>query len=161
MGLRDEFRLASRRLVTRPAATLAGVATLAFSIGAAIATWSLLSAVLLRPLPVTEPDRLVAMSSLRTQGAGAGVRSVGFIYPVLGTIRESGTFAQTAAQWTPPSRLLVSNEGFRYVGFATHDFLDVLGVKTQLGRGFSAEEDRRGAAPVAILTDRYWRRAFN
>jgi predicted permease len=137
------------------------VATLAFSIGAAVSTWSLLSAVLLRPLPVTEPDRLVVMSSLRIQGPSAGFRSVGFIYPVLGTIRDSGTFAQTAAQWTPPSRLLVSNEGLRYVGFATHDFLDVLGVKTQLGRAFSAEEDRRGVAPVAILTDRYWRQAFN
>lgn len=149
----------------RPAATLAAVATLAVSIGAAVATWSLLSAVILRPLPVTEPDRLVVMSSLRIQGPGAGFRSVGFIYPVLGTIRESDTFAQTAGQWTPPPLLLVNHEGSvadrRYVGFATHDFLDVLGVKTVLGRPFSAEEDRRGSAPVAILTDRYWRQAFN
>lgn len=161
MELRDEFRLASRRLVKRPAATVAAVATLAFSIGAAVATWSLLSAVLLRPLPVIEPDRLMVMSSLRVQGPGAGFRSVGFVYPVLGTIRESDTFGQTAALWTPPPLLLVSNEGPRYVGFATHAFLDVLGVKTQLGRPFSSEEDRPGAAPVAILTDRYWRQAFN
>ena len=161
MEFRDEFRLASRRLGKRPAAAIAAVATLAFSIGAAVATWSLLSAVLLRPLPVIAPDRLVVMSSLRIQGPSAGFRSVGFTYPVLGTIRESDTFAQTAAQWTPPPLLLVTNQGQRYVGFATHDFLDVLGVKTQLGRAFSSEEDRRGAAPVAILTDRYWRQAFN
>lgn len=164
MELRDEFRLASRRLVKRPAATLAAVATLTFSIGAGVATWSLLSAVLLRPLPVIEPDRLMVMSSLRSQGPGAGFRSVGFNYPVLGAVRESDAFARTAAQWTPPPLLLVGDEGAvadrRYVGFATHDFLDVLGVKTVLGRVFSSEEDRRGAAPVAILADRYWRQAF-
>ena len=161
MELRDELRLASRRLVKRSAATLAAVATLAFSIGASVATWSLLSAVLLRPLPVVEADRLMVLSSLRLQGRDAGYRSNGFIYTVLGAIRESNTFARTAAQWTPPPLLLVGNEGLRYVGFATHDFLDVLGVKTVLGRSFSAEEDRRGAQPVAILTDRYWRQAFN
>ena len=47
------------------------------------------------------------------------------------------------------------------VGFATFDYFDLLGVRVALGRGFREEDDRRGAAPVAILTDGYWRTAFD
>ena len=46
-------------------------------------------------------------------------------------------------------------------GFATRDFFDALGVRIPLGRSFGASDDRRGASPVAILTDRYWRRTFD
>jgi putative ABC transport system permease protein len=46
------------------------------------------------------------------------------------------------------------------VGFATHDFFHSLGVRISQGRGFTPSDDRRGAAPAAVLTDRYWRQAF-
>src|SRR5262245_18546823 len=62
----DEVRLAFRRLIKRPVASIAGVWTLAFSIGAVAATWPLLSAVLLRPLTVVEPDRLKVVGQLRS-----------------------------------------------------------------------------------------------
>ena len=47
------------------------------------------------------------------------------------------------------------------VSFVTHDYFDVVGVRVPLGREFTAEDDRRGAPPVAVLTHRYWRRTLN
>ena len=163
MGSADELRLALRRLLKRPAATLAAVVTLAVSIGAATATWSLLSAVLLRPLPVAGADRLMVVGTQVMQGRDAGTLRTTHVYPYYPHIRDSAVFESVAAQWLSPPQLLVSTGGVPVqtsVGFATHNFFDVLGVRIPVGRNFTGEDDRRGAAPVAILTERYWRRVF-
>lgn len=159
----QELRLAVRRLTRRPGAALASVATLACSIGAAAATWSLLSAVLLRPLPVGDPDRLMVVGTRETVGRSAGMLRSGFDYPFLALIREAGVFDHVAAVWGPPSLLPVATGGTPArigVGFATYDYFSVLQVAIPLGRGFTSDDDRRGAPPVAILLDRYWRTAF-
>jgi putative ABC transport system permease protein len=158
----DELRLALRRLLKRPASTLASIATLACAIGAAAVTWSALSAVLIHPLPIKDPDTLFVVANERPGRTGPIV-STGFLYPKYQQIRDSGVFAQTAAYWG--SHLLLVSVGDlptrTDVGFVTHDFYDVLGVRAVLGREFVEADDRRGAAPVAVLTDRYWRRTFN
>ena len=64
----DELRLAIRRLTKRPGASIVSIVTLACAIGAASATWSLLSAVLLRPLPVKDADRLVVPGTITRFG---------------------------------------------------------------------------------------------
>ena len=64
----DELRFAVRRLRKDLGSTIASVAALACGIGAAVATWSLLSAVLLNPLPVVEPERLFEVSGPRPSG---------------------------------------------------------------------------------------------
>ena len=88
----DELRFAVRRLMKRPGAAIVSVVTLALSIGAATATWSLLSAVLLHPLPVPAPDRLVAVGVAPAQGTRSTTVSTAFIYPVVPAIRDSGVF---------------------------------------------------------------------
>ena len=73
-------------------------------------------------------------------------------------------FEQPVAQWGSPHGLLVTAGGApqrREVGFATHDFFEVLGIRVVHGRGLTPDDDRRGAAPVALLTHRYWRRTFD
>jgi len=160
----DELRLAIRRLMKQPAATIVSIVTLACAIGAAAATWSLLSAVLLKPLPVKDADRLVVPGTVETMGRSAGVVYDGFIYPTFPVFRDSGIFEQVAAEWGSPPSLPVSAGGPPIrtpVGFATFGFFDLLGLRVPLGRGFTREDDRRGAAPVAILLDAYWRRAFD
>ncbi len=161
----DELRLALRRLLKRPAATLASVATLAAAIGAAAVTWSTLSAVLLSPLPVKHPERLVIVSTLATTGPFAGTLHRGVVYPVFSRVRDSGAFDQVAAAWLPPMGLLTrvadAAPERAAAAFVTHNFFETLGVPIALGRGLTLEDDRRGAAPVAILSDRYWRRAWN
>jgi hypothetical protein len=64
----DDIRLAVRRLVKRPGATIASIVTLACSIGAAAATWSLLDAVLINPLPVRDAERLFVVGQARADG---------------------------------------------------------------------------------------------
>jgi hypothetical protein len=83
----DELRLALRRLAKRPASTLASIATLACAIGAAAVTWSTLSAILLKPLPVKEPDRLVAVSTMATTGTYVGTLHRGVMYPYYPHVR--------------------------------------------------------------------------
>jgi predicted permease len=159
----DELRLAIRRLSKRPASTLASIATLSCAIGAAAVTWSVLSSVLINPLPVKEPERLVVVATESPGRRGPIVRT-GFVYPHYQQIRDSGPFESTVAQWSGTHLLLVDLGDMPVrtdVAFVTHDYFDVLGVSTVLGRGFAAEDDRRGAAPVAVLTDRYWRRSLN
>jgi putative ABC transport system permease protein len=160
----DELRFTVRRLLKNPGATLAAILTLAVAIGAATATWSLLSAVLLRPLPLQEPDRLFVVESLVRQGPRAGTRAANFQYPYLSHIRESRIFERVAAQWLPYHVMPVSAGGFAVntpIAFVTHDFFDVIGVAIPHGRSFLESEDQRGAGPVAIVTDRYWRRALD
>lgn len=161
----DEVRLAIRRLTKRPGATIASILTLACAIGAATATWSLLSALLLRPLPVRDPETLVIMAQqMPASGARAGYVSNTFVYPLYPVVRDSGVFDRTTAVWWSSNHLLVEIGDVAAhvpVSFVAHDFFDVLGVPIARGRAFTAGEDRRGAAPVAVLSDRYWRQAFN
>jgi predicted permease len=139
------------------------IVTLAAAIGAAAVTWSVLSAVLINPLPVQRPESLVVLAREYSERRGPVVRT-GFLYSKYHQVRESGVFEHTIGQWSGTHLLLVNLGDMPVrtdVAFVTHDYFDVLGISAVLGREFMADDDRRGAAPVAVLTDRYWRRAFN
>jgi predicted permease len=158
----DDFRLAIRRLRKDAGPTIAAIAALSCAIGAAAATWSLISAVLLKPLPVEAPERLYEVDTPRPPGAPA--RFVpGHSYPVLESFRASGVFEDIAAGG--PQTMPVSEHGEslrnREVYFAAHDFFSTLGIRPARGRTFASDEDRRGAPAVAVLSDRYWRSVFN
>jgi putative ABC transport system permease protein len=157
-----ETRLAVRRLAQRRGVTTVSILTLAAAIGTAAATWSLLSAVLLRPLPVRDPANLVVVASVYTFGSRT-VQS-GLLYPQYTQIRDSRVFADVAAVWSPPLSIPVDDQVAprgTMVAFVSGAFFDVLGVRVPIGRGLSANDDRRGAPPVAVLSDRYWREKFN
>ncbi|HET9371458.1 MAG TPA: ABC transporter permease, partial [Vicinamibacterales bacterium] len=163
----DDVRYAIRRLRHRPLAAAASVLTLALAIGAAASTWTLISAVLLNPLAVPAADRLVEIGwrdpdqrrtvALQTQ--------VGHTYPHFATLRDTGSLP--IAAWgaigsrTPP--VLQDNGRVQPASlrFASHNFLELLGLQPSLGRFFTADEDRRGGPLVAVLADRFWRRAFD
>jgi predicted permease len=162
----DDARFAVRRLVKQPGATVASIVTLAGAIGAAVAAASLLSAVLLHPLPITDPDTLVVVGARRMStpkpGRAPAPLQNEHIFPVYSAVRASGIFAQVAAGGSASG--LVTGGGassYRPIYFATHDFFQTIGVHLQAGRDFAPEDDKPGAAPVAVLSDRFWRRAFN
>jgi putative ABC transport system permease protein len=159
----DDLKFAWRRILQRPAASLASVVTLACSIAAAAATWSLLSAVLIDPLPISFPDRVFVVGRTRDV-AGMPPVSESHVYPVLQQVRDSGAFPHVVAGGEGAGRLLVETNGRPVrtdVYFCTYDWFDLLGVRIALGRGFTEGDDRRGATPVAILSDAYWRRTFD
>jgi predicted permease len=159
----DEARLALRRLTKHPAATLASIATLACAIGAAAATWSLVDRALIRPLPVADPARVMIVGIQVTDGPRAGTLQDGFIYPIYPIVRDSGIFEAVVAEWAA-QQMPVDTAGVPApagVAFASARYFDMLGIPIAIGRGFSQHDDRRGAAAVAVLTESYWRRAFN
>jgi putative ABC transport system permease protein len=162
MNAVDDTRFAIRRLRKDLGSTIASVVALACGIGAAIATWSLLSAILLNPLPVAEPERLFEVSGPRPSGI-AEQWTPGHWYADLEAFRASGAFAGIAAVGV--RQLLVLDQGDapqnRDVRFAAHDFFATLGIGAARGRTFAESDDRRGAPPVAVLSHRYWRSVFN
>ena len=94
----EDFRLAIRRLRKDAGTTIASVAALACAIGAAVATWSLLSAVLVKPIPVVEPERLFQVETPPPPNfVGA---ALGFSYPEFESIRDSSAFEGVAAGGT-------------------------------------------------------------
>jgi putative ABC transport system permease protein len=161
--LLDDFRHAVRRLRKDAGTTIASVAALACGIGAAVATWSLVSAVLLNPLPVAEPERLFQLDVPPPFPNVAARWVPGYTYPVLEAFRDSGAFDGIAAGGG--QTMLVVEQGdtpqARGVYFADRDFFATLGIRAARGRTFAPDEDRRGAPPVAVLSDRYWRTVFN
>jgi predicted permease len=161
----DEVRFAARRLTKDAGTTIASVIALACGIGAAVATWALVSAVLLKPLPIAGADRLFQVDEPPPPNV-VDFWVPRFSYAIYESVRDSGTFEAIAASGAAPfGTLPVIEPGEaaqrRTVHFAAYDFFATLGIRAAHGRTFAQDEDRRGAAPVAVLTDRYWRSAFD
>jgi putative ABC transport system permease protein len=135
------------------------VSSLALSIGATSAVFAIVNAVVFRPLPYADSDRLVHVGEFNvTSGQTSGLSPPDFF-----DVRERArTLAAVAGYWTPTMR--VSSSGGtpeRVLGTAcTANFLRVLGVAPAIGRGFVDADDAQGAPRVAVLSHRLWRRAF-
>jgi predicted permease len=156
-ALGTELRLAVRRLRMRPGVSTASILTLACAIGAGAATWTVLSATLLQPLSIRDPDRVVVVG-LRDPSHRRAALQTAHLYPTYTAIRASGVFDGLAAGG--PSTVLVVAGGvpvLRTVFFASHDYFDTLGVRLARGRGFREDEDRPGAPLVTVVSDRFWR----
>jgi putative ABC transport system permease protein len=152
----DELRLAVRRLRKRPAATLASILTLAGAIGAAVVMWTILNALLIRPLPVRDPSTLVTIVTVK----GEEVRD-GFVYNTYRDLRDHSPFAEVAG-WGGWGSLLRDRSGERPadIHFVSESYFRTLGIRPALGREFTAEDDRPGTALVALIAYRYWDRTF-
>ena len=154
----QELRYALRRLARQGGATLIAIVTLACAIGTATATWTLVSATILHPIPGASTGGWHVLHVDRDGGV-----AFDFTYPALRFAEESGAFERVEARWSTLEHLRLSRGGASSgvgAAFVTHGLLPGLDVPVRLGRAFTAAEDRRGAAPVAILTDRGWREAF-
>ena len=152
-----DIRFGARMLRRSPGFAAVAILTLALGIGANTAIFSVVNAVLLQPLPYPNANRLALIWSQwgkETRGPASGpelielrkrcqaFEEIGGIWPTSGTISGTGEPEQVR------------------LAFTTANFLPLLAEKPQLGRFFAPGEDRRGAAPVMILTDGLWRRQF-
>jgi putative ABC transport system permease protein len=153
------MRYAIRRLIHQPGFTLIVVLTLALGIGANTAIFSLVNAVLLRPLPYDQPERLVTLDhfypSLNNLEAG-------FAVPSYRDIRERTRIFDTFAVMTSwNANLTGSGEPEKLDGaVATAQFFRVFGVAPVLGRTFAPNEDQAGREHVVVLSHGLWTRRF-
>ena len=157
IDLARDVRYAARLLRRAPAFTAIALLTLALGIGANTAIFSVLNAVLLRPLPYADPGRLVMIGE---SGSAGAVGNVGYT-TFLDWRERSRAFEEMALvrSWTPT--LLANGQPERVNGLrVSANFFHMLGVAPALGRGFTAAEDTPAGWHVVLLSDGAWRRTF-
>jgi predicted permease len=157
-SVRQDVRLSWRSLLARPAFAITVLLTLGLGIGANAAIYSLTYAVLLKPLPFAEPDRLVHL--WETFDGPIDSRSEAS-YPDYRDLRtRTRTLSGVAGYQT--TGVLVGAERPTTVraGTVTANFFDVLGVRPATGRAFRPSEDDVGAPAVVVLSDGMWERQF-
>lgn len=155
----QNLKFASRILRKNPTFTLIAVATLALGIGATTAVFTLVDAVLLRPLSYRDPGRLVAITADEPAAGGA---NVGFNPLELDDLRErSGIFDQVSATWPVSANVTGGDHPERIELLATSPtYFSILGAGPQLGRVFGPEDEALGFADACILSDAAWHRLF-
>ena len=159
--MRDLFQdvlYAARKLRASPAFTLAAVATLALGIGATTSIFSVVNAVLLRPLPYPESDRLVRLRFTQQGGGDAGTpmdlvdfRTQAKNY--VGFAMMEGTTANLARDAGDAERLAAVR--------VSVNWFDLLRVKPLVGRFFVSADEQQGAPPTIVLSEAVWRRDFS
>jgi putative ABC transport system permease protein len=150
-ALRQDLRFAARMIAKRPGFSAAIVLTVALGIGANTALFSVIRAVLLRPLGYTDPQRLVILTR------GATPVHVDEFRAAARSYTETGVFAGGAEQ------MALTGTGEPQVVNAARvsgNFLNILGVAPVIGRSFLPPEDRPGGPDVAMISTRLWRRNF-
>ena len=147
-----DLRYAVRTLGKTPGTVLAIVLTLGLAIGANTAVFSMVNAVLLRPLPYPEPERLVYMAGWAATPANLESWK-----------EDTGLFKQISHVDLTRNLTMISDTGYPQGvrGFrVSADFFPMLGIRPQLGRWFTPDEERTGAESVAIISDALWKRSF-
>jgi len=155
----QDLKFATRSLLKRPGFAGVAVLTLALGIGANTAIFSIVNAVLLRPLPYAGADRIV-----RLRGTTAGSAQPGNLSPMdfLDLRSAARRFERLAAYNNYADATLTgTGEPERLSGTrVSADFFSALGTAPQLGRDFRPDDDVPGATPVAMLTYAFWQRRF-
>lgn len=154
-----DIRYALRNLLRRPTFTLIAVVTLALGIGANTAIFSAINALLLKPLPFPELDRVVAIwDKLPARGV---MHNEVTVANYLDWQSQTQSFEQLALYRWWSANLTGIDPPERIQGFlVTANFLDVTGMKPILGRTFSPEENQPGKDQVAVITHSLWQRRF-
>ena len=153
----EDFRYARRGLRQHPGLVVTVIATLGLAIGANSAIFTVVNAVLLRPLPYSEPERVVMLYEVDPSGRDNLVSVPTFedwertLQTITGLSLVGGQTANLTGV-PEPDRLRA--------GFVSAGFFDMLGVPAIIGRTFVAGEDRTGAAKTAVLTYQTWQGRF-
>src|SRR5438477_2743884 len=156
----QDFRYALRVLTKQPAFTLIAVLTLALGIGANTAIFSIITSVLLRPLPYPNADRIMVLN----ESSGPGQDFSMALPDYFDWTKEAKSFAHLAYTHKESRNLSgIPGRDPERVSCAsvTRNFFDVVGVAPDIGRVFSEDEDKPGAPALAVISDRVWQRAFN
>jgi predicted permease len=164
-----DIQYAARQLRQTPAFAITAVLTLALGIGATTTIFTLVHAVLLKSLPVVRPSELIAVGSAKSSGAFSGMRGDWevYSYDLYKYLRDhTDGFQSLAAFQSRPERIGVRRSGDAEAAqpmvaqFVSGNYFSTFGVSVFAGREIRAEDDRIGAAPVAIMAYRLWQERF-
>ncbi|HKN25558.1 MAG TPA: ABC transporter permease [Candidatus Acidoferrum sp.] len=175
-SLLQDIRFGLRMLAKNPGFTAVAVLTLALGIGANTAIFSLVDAVMLRSLPVRDPQRLVVFSwkahnnpdyhgysnygDCGRSGDGSGCS---FSLPFFEQMNREAKFFSSLTAFSGPMQFDVGGNGPASIGrgeLVSGDFFETFGVETILGRPLGKEDDTLAAPLVAVLSHGYWKSAF-
>jgi macrolide transport system ATP-binding/permease protein len=147
-----------RMLVKSPGFTLVAVLSLALGIGANSTVFTLLDAIVLRSLPIENPERLVNIATLQN---GGQPRSA-FSYPLYTSLRdENETLSGIVAYSGTNFGLSAGDQSERINGeVVSANYFSILGVRPAMGSAFAPDDERPGAARAAVISDALWRRVL-
>lgn len=155
----NDLRFALRQLVKSPGFACIAVLTLALGIGANTAIFSVINAVLLRPLPYPEADRIVCLSESDPIQSSISINWLDF----LDWRRDNTVFEELAVARRESFNLsgVAGREAERISGaVVSANFFKVIGISPQAGRFFTEAEDTAGGPALAVISDGLWQRAF-
>jgi putative ABC transport system permease protein len=161
----NDIRYGLRQLWKHPAFTIIAVLTLALGIGANTAIFSVVNAVLLKPLPFPAPDQLIAVGMTDTRQKGTQTDLNSLSYPDYFDFRDQNRTLASSAVYRDRSFALTSEEGATSLrGVKTSaEFFDVLGIKPKMGRAFARDDEQSGGGPggfKVILSHDFWQKHF-
>ncbi len=155
--LLQDLKYSLRMLRQQRAFAFAAIAALALGIGATTAVFSVVNAVLLRPFPYPDPDRIVFFMNTSQQGSGPAASPAKFEHWASQTdvVQDAAAFRNVTVNYTSgdtPEQLVSGN--------VSENFFRLWGAKTTIGRTFSTEEDRPNGPKAAVLSYGWWTRRF-
>ena len=159
----QDLRYAFRTMRKNPGFCAVAVLALALGIGPNTAIFTMVNAVLLKPLPIPEPNRVVMIWSTQPKAGFDQLPVSAADY--LDWKKEATSFEEMSAAFAIPEYgLNVSGVGDPErvpAALASREFLPALGIKTIAGRNFLPEEDRTGGRPAVLISNAYWERRFH
>jgi len=154
----QDLRYALRQLGKAPGFTTVAILTLALGIGANTAIFSVINGVLLNPLPFPQPDQLVALSESKPNFDRGSISYPNF----RDWQKDNRSFTAMAIARAYAFSLTGRGEAEQVnAEFISSDFFPLLGVKPLLGRSFTPGEDQIGAAPLALVSEGFWKRKLD
>src|SRR5829696_7528114 len=157
-GFWQDLRQALRSMWKQPSFTLIAAITLALGIGANTAIFSVINALILNPLHITEAERVIVLWRTAKDKRDKGPAS----YLDLQEWRAQSSSFEAIAGYKPNAFTLLGDQAEQVQGMrVTANFLSLLKINPVLGRDFQVEEEKRGAKDVVIISNQFWQQRLN
>jgi predicted permease len=155
--LAGDFRFGLRLMARQPLMTSVGLVSLTAGLGLNVLLFTIANAILLRPLPLGDPDRLVVLLMQRPDGFAHN-----FSYPDYEDLRDGAATLDGLVAYSLAQATTAGEAGATAIAgeLASGNFFEALGVPVRLGRGLTAEDDDPAAPPAAVVSHGLWRERY-
>ncbi len=156
-SLLKDLKHSLRGFLQNPSFTITALAAIALGIGTNTAIFSVVNAVLLKPVRAPEPDRVVVFLATNKEGTSSDASEIKFNL----WREQTSVFRDVSGYYLGFVNLTGVEQPQRANAiFVTQDYFHLFGLRFAQGRGFTAEEERPNGAAAVVLSDAFWKRAF-